>query len=210
MMPFGLRTPVVAVLLHVTGILTGGRHGLHVVSMCLPLANTSVCTPWQQGAVNVSSSMSIRDFDMALNAWAESNEHIAGFNAAYGCTWDGVGIRYAHSYGCAERLWMNDYACNSDLMAQDDATFRPLCTSSCQYYQASMGRILNDPTICAAEPTAAQSDARSATLDYIASFCANFSRSYNCSTLPSEHNRCGWANATVKGIVDYCAKLHDQ
>jgi len=178
---------------------------------CTLVANSTLCSVWSTGKVNISTAWSIATFDTELRIWGDSPQHVADFNAIYGCTWDGTGLRYVFTYACSERLFESDRACNVDPAFQNstwtndvtqNATFgsrlngislHPVCYSACQTYANSLQAIYDNPSICPVGINPNLITARQKTLQYITNFClTTTSNSSDCiKSIDSEATTCG-------------------
>ncbi|KXS19315.1 hypothetical protein M427DRAFT_53253 [Gonapodya prolifera JEL478] len=166
-------------------------------TQCLSLSQSTACTGWTTASVNVSSSWTTTTFDSYMMTWADSPAHIQDFNDAYGCSWDGTGIRYALSYGCAERIFLSDSVCTS---APVSAALNPLCASTCQSYLSSVTAVLaacpatGSAYVTGKTVTTTQTNLRQATLNYISKFCTTYAQSTaTCQTaVAMDSGNCGF------------------
>ncbi|KAJ3340721.1 hypothetical protein HDU93_006391 [Gonapodya sp. JEL0774] len=178
-------------------------------TQCVSLAQSSVCSPWSAASVNISGTWTSATFDSYMMAWADSPNHIQDFNDAYGC-----------GYGCAERIFLSDRSCSGATVL---ATLKPICTSTCESYLASVTSVLAAcPATGAAYGTgktvsAGQASLRQATLNYITNFCATSAQASNCqASVPMENGNCGFfdrpasatASCNANGTQPCCALLN--
>lgn len=191
-------------------------------SVCLSLKQSTLCQPWSSGFVNVSSSWSVATFDTALRIWADSPQHVSNFNQVYNCNWNGSGLRYVLTYGCAERIYSSDIGCNVDHGVNItgitlspsvlSSNLSPMCYSTCTTYFNSLGGLFKDPDVCVQPANDGSTpdfiDSRSKTLSYIQTFCQDSTSNDTSSCInanPVEATSCGFGFHVDPDVSNYCS-----
>ncbi|KAI9203199.1 uncharacterized protein BJ171DRAFT_154695 [Polychytrium aggregatum] len=179
-------------------------------SLCLSLANSTVCPPWHDAAASVPQCWTVQDFDAALMSSVASSQTWAEFDRLYSCTYSGQFSRYAATFACAQAIARPNQTCS----AVDPASIPAMCFNSCMAYLASLQAVFSNASLCTASSTdlnqtAAQSyaHARQAILSQISVFCqTQTSNSSQCiSAVPLEDANCGFG---MGNATQYCQQSH--
>ncbi|KXS17638.1 hypothetical protein M427DRAFT_133428 [Gonapodya prolifera JEL478] len=181
---------------------------------CLPLHNSSSCGAFGPAAsVNVSAAWTVAMFDNDIAAWADSSLQTQSFNSAYGCSWDGTPLRYALSYGCAERIFSSDLLCNSGALNSTTSDIPPFCKSTCQDYLSSVRSLLSNTSVCATGSSVGEGQllARTRALQYVEDFCnSRASDQDGCVHATGGDNAtCGFGGSHLPLAGSFCSTSSD-